>query len=50
MVRVHYSLFGEWYAVDLPDMPTARAFACDFLEYWFEELKIGDDFCLTKSI
>ena len=50
MVRVHYYLLGEWYAVDMPDMPTALSFACDFLEYWFEDVKIGDDFCLTKTM
>lgn len=37
MIRVHYQLFGEWHTVDIPDMPTAIAFACDFVEYWFEK-------------
>lgn len=36
MVRVHYKLCGDWFAVDMPDMATATAFACDFIEYWFE--------------
>lgn len=48
MYRVKYQLFGEWYEVILPDLATAKAFACDFVDYRIQ--KIGDDFCCVNEI
>lgn len=48
MYRVNYLLFGVWYEVILPDLATAKAFACDFVDYRIQ--KIGADFCVVEDV
>lgn len=47
MYKVIYQLFVEWYEVILPDLATAKAFACDFVDYRIQ--KIGDELRLINE-